>query len=61
MSNFLKHDGDQTLDSSRTYTIKSREDSEEDKVIIVKRIDMVYNNQDCHVLNFSDLTSYLKL
>ena len=61
MNNFLKCDENQTLDSSRTYTIKSREHSEEDKVIIVKRIDMVYNNHDCHVLNFSDLTSYLKL
>ena len=61
MNNFLKNDEDQTYNSSKTYMIRSREDSEEDKVVIVKRIDMVYNNHDCHVLNFSDLTSYLKL
>ena len=61
MSDFLRNDEEQNYISSKTYTLRSEEYSEENKVIIVKRIDMVYNNHDCHVLNFTDLTSYLKL
>ena len=61
MKRFLSNDQDINQNENCTYTIKAEGDSESVKTILVKRIDMVYNNLDCHVLNFSDLTSILSL
>ena len=41
--------------------IKSDNDHTEDKVVHLKRTDMIYNNTNCHVLNFLDMTSQYSL
>ena len=37
------------------------EDRENDKTIIVKRIEMIFNDKECLVLNFTDITPYKSL
>lgn len=34
---------------------------EDERTLIVKRMDLIFNNKDCQVLNFSDVTSYEQL
>ena len=37
------------------------DDNDEGKCFMMKSINMVYNNIDCRVLNFQDMTTYLRL
>ena len=50
-----------------TYVMKNiQEDGaevskEDERTLIVKRMDLIFNDKDCQVLNFSDITSYKQL
>lgn len=41
--------------------IKSENDDTTNKVVHLKRTDMIYNNAKCQVLNFLDMTSHYSL
>ena len=41
--------------------IKSENDDTTNKVVYLKRTDMIYNNTNCQVLNFLDMTSHYSL
>lgn len=48
-------------EANQTYTIKSETNPDLTKIVILKCINMVFNNIECHVLNFADMTSFLDL
>ena len=51
----------QKIGTDQTYIIKSQNDQTANKVVHLKRTDMIYNDTNCHVLNFLDLTSQYSL
>ena len=41
--------------------MKSITDDEEDKTLILERNDMIFEDRECQIVNFIDITAYKKL
>ena len=53
------------LNNFETYAMHLCEEAgkqdEKTRTIIVKRMDLIYNDKECQVLNFTDITTYKRL
>ena len=43
---------------SNMFEIDGPQDHERDQTIVVKRMNLTFNEKDCQVLNFTDITTY---
>ena len=44
-----------------TYTMRGESDSDQSVSLIVTRMPLTFNNSDCQLINFTDITAYKRL
>ena len=52
---------DESVEVYKMVSDSNEEDSKAEKTIIVKRMDFIFQEKECQIINITDLTAYIKL